>query len=279
MNKGFLIFSQDTAENQFSKYAYALALSIKKNCPNSSVSLVTDNIPEKYRYVFDNIIDIPWNTTTTPSMFAAENRWKLYHCTPYDETIVLDSDCLVLNDISNYWRFFEHYSVYYTSQILDYRGNVISEDPFYRKCFTANNLPNFYSALHYFKKTEEAKEFYELVELITNNWELFYGKFVSLHYPRQSSMDITASLAAKILNKEHLFTLKDGPINLVHMKPLLQGWEVPPISWTDRVGSYFNNNCELKIGNFKQSGVFHYTEKNFLTDQMLETLEKGYLNA
>jgi hypothetical protein len=277
MNKGFLIFSKDTNEKKFSKCAYALALSIKIHCPESSVSIVTDNIPEEYKYIFDNIIDIPWNDDRNITTFAAEHRWKLYHCTPYDETIVLDSDMLVLDDISFYWNFFKNYSVYYTTDVINYRGNLVN-DIHYRKCFISNNLPNFYSALHYFKKSEESKEFFNLVEIITNNWELFYGKFVSLNYPRQPSMDVTASLAAKILDKETAFSLKNSPIKFVHMKPLLQEWETPPILWRDKVGSYFNERCELKIGNFKQSGVFHYIEKDFITDQILSILEERIKN-
>jgi hypothetical protein len=276
MSKGFLIFSQDTSEKSFSKCAYALALSIKINCPDANVSLVTNVVPpDSFKHIYDKIIDIPWNDNREITAFAAEHRWKMYYCTPYEETIVLDADMLVLDDISFYWDFFKNYNVYYTSNVLDYRGNVI-EDKIYRKCFISNHLPNFYSALHYFKKSNEAKEFYDLVQLITNNWELFYGKFVSLNYPKLPSMDVTASLAAKILDKEKSFTLKDSPVTFVHMKPLLQGWEVPPTTWTERVGSYFNDNCELKIGNFKQSGIFHYTEKNFLTDRIVQILEKRF---
>ncbi len=47
---------------------------------------------EKYKYfksLFDNIIDIPW---IEEQRYAVEHRWKLYHISPYEETVVLDTN-------------------------------------------------------------------------------------------------------------------------------------------------------------------------------------------
>lgn len=276
MSKGYLIYAEDRPGNKFTRSAYALAMTIKVNCPGSNVSLVSNSVPDEYKHVFDHIIETPWDQKQS-SMYAAEHRWKLYHCSPYDETVVMDADMLVLDDISVYWDTFKNHDVFYTTNVYDYRGNLI-EDTYYRKAFAANNLPNFYSALHYFKKSEAAKEFYDMVETINNNWELFYGKFVSIHYPKVASMDVSASLAAKILDRQSTFSSQSSPVKFVHMKPLLQRWEVPPISWQERVGTYFTG-VDLKIGNFKQNEVFHYIEESFLTDQMLALVEQRYQNG
>jgi hypothetical protein len=58
------------------------------------------------------------------------------------------------------------------------------------------------------------------------------------------------------------------------MKPMIQNWESPTESWQDSIGAYFNKKCELKIGNYQQHGLFHYTEYSFLTDYILNQLEK-----
>lgn len=276
MTKGFLIYADDSNNKRFIRSAYALAMTIKNNCPGASVSLVANSVPFEYLKVFDNVIDVPWDQKQS-TMFAAEHRWKLYHCSPYDETIVMDADMLVLEDISLFWDTFKHYDVFYTTNVYDYRGNLI-KDLYYRKAFDANNIPNFYSALHYFKKSDTAKEFYKMVEYINNNWELFYGKFVSIHYPKVASMDVSAGLAAKILDKEKEFSSKKTPVSFTHMKPMLQSWEIPPISWQERVGAYFNG-VDLKIGNFKQDKIFHYVEDSFLSDEILTLIEQRYNNG
>ena len=102
MSKGFLIFAQNTESVDYVQQAYVLALSIKYSQPEiNNVSLVTNSVvPDEYTSIFDQIIPIPWFKELEDSPLQAENRWKLYHATPYDETIVLDSDMLVLADIS-----------------------------------------------------------------------------------------------------------------------------------------------------------------------------------
>lgn len=275
MSNGFLVLAQNTDDIDYVRQAYALALSIKNTQSSiKDISIITnDTMPENYKSAFDKIIDIPWGDASASSRFKVENRWKLYHASPYEKTIVLDTDMLVLDDLSNFWTTFENYDIYYTGKVLDYRNKLVTDD-YYRKAFTANVLPDLYSGLHYFRKSDFAKEFYSWVELITNNWELFYGKFVSEYYPDRASMDITAALAAKIMQVEDAVTnTKSDPVTFTHMKSRIQGWTNPSDSWMQSVAVYFDSDCQLKIGNFQQQGVFHYTEKQFLTENIINKLE------
>lgn len=275
MSKGFVVLAQNTDDIDYVRQAYALALSIKHSqCSVKNISIITnDVVPDAYKSIFEHIIEIPWGDSSAASRFKVENRWKIYHASPYTQTMVLDTDMLVLDDLSSFWTTFENYDVYYTGKVLDYRNKVITND-YYRKAFTANDLPNFYSGLHYFKKGDFAKEFYSWVELITNNWELFYGNFVSEHYPGRPSMDISAALAGKIMQvSEKITNINHDPVTFTHMKSRVQGWTEPSDSWMQSVAVYFDDECRLKIGNFQQQGVFHYTEKNFLTDNIVEKLE------
>ena len=105
MSNGFIVLAQNTDTVDYVQQAYALALSIKFSQQNiNSISLVTnDPVPEKYQKVFDQIIPIPWFDPNSNSILKAENRWKLYHVSPYKSTIVLDTDMLLLEDISGWW--------------------------------------------------------------------------------------------------------------------------------------------------------------------------------
>lgn len=275
MSKGFLIYAHDSNLKKYTKCAYALALSIKKHVPNASISLVTNNdLPKKYSIVFDNIIPVPWKNFDLNSTYKVEDRWKLYHCSPYDETILMDADMLVLSDIGYWWDYLNQYSLFFVSEVKDYRNKNITSR-YYRRAFDANQLPNFYSGITYFKKQEFSKDFFKWVEDISNNWELFYGKYVSVNYPKMPSMDVNVSLASKILNCEDNVSHKNAPVTFTHMKPMIQNWENTTDSWQDSIGSYFNSRCELKIGNYQQYGVFHYTEYSFLTDYMISQLEQS----
>jgi len=269
--KGFIIYAEGEA---YVKQAYLCALSLIASKNKYPVSLVTcDTVPEEYKRVFDKIIDIPWYEKSD-SRFKTEHRWKIYHATPYYETIVLDADVLVLQNLEYFWNFVSNYDLYYPTRVFTYRQELVT-DNYYRKAFVANNLPNVYNTLHYFKKCDKCKEYYTWVELINNNWELFYGHFCKSYFPKTASMDITCAIAAKIMDIDTEITnaRQDLPM-LVHMKPAIQGWKEGVTRWQNRVGTYLTDDLKLKIGNHLQSTVFHYTEDDFVTDEMIRKYEQ-----
>jgi len=178
-----------------------------------------------------------------------------------------------LQNLDYLWSFFKNYDIYYPTRAFTYRKDLVTSD-YYRKAFTANNLPNVYNALHFFRKSDKSKEYYTLIELISNNWELFYGNFCKNAFPKKPSMDITCAIASKILDIDTEITnaRQDMPM-LVHMKPAIQGWENSISNWQDRVGVYLTSDLKLKIGNHLQDTVFHYTESNFVTDDIIGKYE------
>ena len=104
MSKGFVVLAQNNKTVDYITQAYALALSIKASQhEHNLISLITnDPVPKKYQKVFDQIISIPFNDDAENTDWKVENRWKIFHATPYDETIVLDTDMLMLEDISSW---------------------------------------------------------------------------------------------------------------------------------------------------------------------------------
>jgi len=270
-NRGFLVYASGET---YVKQAYLCALSLKASGNQYPISIVSnDNISDTYKKVFDKVIDIPWYKKTN-SRFQVENRWKLYHVSPYEETIVLDTDILVQQDLEHFWSLMENYDLYYPTRVFTYRQELVTSN-FYRKAFVANNLPNVYNTLHFFKKCDKSKQYFTWVELISNNWELFYGNFCKNFYPKMPSMDVTCAIAAKILDIDTEITnaKHDMPL-IVHMKPAIQGWKNSVSEWQSRVGVYVSNDLKLKIGNHLQDSIFHYTENNFVTDDIIRKYEK-----
>ena len=274
MSKGFLVAAQNNEKYDYVKQAYALALSIKMSQTDiTSVSVMTnDEIPEQYKKVFDKIIPIPWGDSAEDKDWKVENRWKLYHVSPYEETIVLDTDMLLLEDISLWWKHCEVYDLLFCSKVKNYKGNFILKDTFHRKAFIENKLSNPYFALHYFKKSELAHNFYKILEFVTNNWEYCWTKFAPNYYQNWLSMDLATAIAIEILDC-HGQVLDSGPLEFIHMKPAIQGWISRREKWVETVPYVLNNRKELIVGNMKQSKIFHYTEKEFLSDNLIKLLE------
>jgi hypothetical protein len=132
----------------------------------------------------------------------------------------------------------------------------------------------------YFKKTELAAELFTLVEYIFNNWELFYYNYLDETRPKHLSGDVAYALAIKILGiEDQCFSSYKHAPTFVHMKGLLQGIDSAKIGedWTTSVPTFFSDQGTFKIGNYQQVYPFHYHIKTWLTDEMIDMLEKRVL--
>jgi hypothetical protein len=271
--RGFFTFAQN-GTHDYLRMAYALALSLKATqhkVPFLTVGVTPGMIvPERYKWAFDEIIEIPWGDAASKSAWKLENEWKAYHMTPYVETIKLDCDMLFLQNVDEWWSMLEQQDVWATTTALTYRNHRVTND-FYRKTFTANKLPNIYTAFMYFKYSDMAEKLFEMVELIYQNWPLFVRDYMEEPRPKEVSTDVAFALAMKLLNIEDECTnkMREFP-NFTHMKSQLQDWGPNvPEDWISSIGVYFTDQLELKIGKFRQLAPLHYHIKEFLTDEMI----------
>lgn len=277
--KGYIILAQNSKDD-YIRMAYALALSIKNTqSVVNSVTLLTDvvdAVPDHYKEVFDNVIQIPWFDDALTSEWKIENRWKIYHVTPYDETVLLDADMLFLSDVSHWWNYLsKHHDLMITDKVFTYRNELIT-GRFYRKTFDENKLPNIYSAFTYFKKSSLAEEFWNNVEIVTKDWQMFYNKFLLESKPKHLSIDVVFAIVVKVMGiEDHIISHFDFP-RFTHMKSRIQNWRNSTEDWTDYLSSHFNRPLTLKVGTYNQTGIFHYTEKKFLNDHILYVLEDFY---
>ena len=279
MSKGYLILAQNTRKSDYTKLAYGLALSIKNSQSTvNEVCLVTDeaNLPSKYYDVFDHILPVPWVDHAAMSKWKIENKWKYYHVTPFDETVILDADMVFPEDISHWWGVLSEKDIWITDKPRTFKGDIITSTK-YRDVFVSNNLPNVYTAFMYFKKTNLTAELFKLVEIIFSNWERFYYNFLDENRPKRLSGDVAYALAIKILGIENeCFGNLDSLPSFVHMKGHLQGIDEKLIdeNWTENIPTYFGNDGRFKIGNYQQTLPFHYHIKEWLTDDMIRIMEK-----
>lgn len=270
MNFGYLLITSKDQNIDYNKMAYALALSIKNTQREGfdQVCLVTDDVTsvEKFKspWVFDQIIE-------SKGYQGWEGRSYMDQLTPFDCTVCLDVDMLFLNDCSHWIEYFiKNTELFFPDRVFTYRNELVTYD-FYRKTFTANNLPNFYSLYTFFKKDSDiAKEFFNLQRSIFSNPVEFSNLYLTNHKPKVVGTDEAFSLAGKILNLD--IPSLDFP-KIVHMKGQIQNWPWPADEWTDHVGFYFNKSG-LKIGNFQQRDLIHYVDKNIITDEIISILEE-----
>ena len=101
------------------------------------------------------------------------------------------------------------------------------------------------------------------------DYERIYSRYTPASTQKICSMDVSAAIAFDILNLK-----QNSVLSFTHMKPGVQGWNINDLeSWQKYIFGHFDSNLNLSIGSYKQSGLFHYVEDSFLTDDIIKKLE------
>lgn len=238
MTRGFVIMAQDSETVSYTTCAKALEKSIKQVMPNANVTIVTTAM-------------LPHGDK---GGFA--NDWQVYECSPYDETIKLEADMIIPNSLDYLWDILAQQDVVVCDTIRNFKGEV-SDVRVYRRFIDDNNLPNAYNAITYFKKSNTAKQFFEIVRDIFENWEQ-YKAILKCNPQEEASTDWVYAIACHIVGKEK--TMIPGLLSMTHMKQWVNG--LPTEDWTDTlVYEYLPN--QLRINTYPQHYPFHYHVKKF----------------
>jgi hypothetical protein len=285
MSRGYIVIAQNNDSVDYLKQAYALALNLKAT--QTTVSNLTvcvdsttrDRIKPKHTKVFDNIVDIPWADDAEQQEWKIGNKWKYYYMTPYEETVILDTDMLFPTDVSHWWDIMAQRDVWATTKVRTYRGDIVNSD-YYRKYFVANNLPNVYTAFFYFKQSDLASELFAMTEIIFQHWQRFFHRYMPKGKPDWLSGDVAFALAIQLLGIEEQCTREniEAVPTFIHMKSHIQEVKGAALSetWTESLPTYYKDCKNFKVGNFQQQLPFHYVEKDWLTDKMIKQMEDSY---
>ena len=274
MTFGYLLVVAEHETVDYLQLAYGLALSIKNTQKEGydKVALVIDSKDKVAKltspWVFDHVIE--WSEET----FWDGRSW-MDKLTPFDNTVCLDVDMLFTRDYSHWIDYFvDNSELYIANDAYTYRGELVTGD-YYRKTFVKNDLPNLYSMWTFFKKDSAlATDFFELGRSIIKNPIEFSNIFLSTHKPKVLGTDEAFALAVKILDISDQVAYKLEFPRVVHMKPMVQNFPWPADCWSNHVGFYIDKKGSVKIGNYQQTNIVHYVEKDKITDEVINVLEE-----
>ena len=277
MSKGFMILAINTDINRM-KYAEACALSIKKCDPTASVCLLYDDTNTeteeslaKYNHAFDLASPLPFGNSAHSDGFHGANIWQIYQASPYDETIYVDYDTLFINvDISQLWETFSPYDLGVSNRAMTYRNMLCNPNGLF-EYETLYNFPKLFNNMIYFKaKTDTASEWFKMADPIFQNWRETYSKVFKDKRPETFDKNILCNIVTSMLDIEKEISVP--VINLYDLHARSQYMWNNKISdeWSENLNWWFPNNNQLMIENSViSSGIVHYRDENFLTNETL----------
>lgn len=213
MSRGLVFFGINNSRVNYLRLAIIAARFARKNLGNkTSLCLISDkdtlqSASEPLGNYFDDIVETVSTDTfentrlykdtryySFSDKFRNELRSSAYDLSPYDETILIDCDYLICSDVLNHvWGCEE--DVLINRDALSLSHEPLDGDEYRLNSF---GIRMYWATLIYFKKSEKAKQLFNLVEHIKENWE-----FYKLIYDFPGSMfrnDYAFSIAIHIMN-------------------------------------------------------------------------------
>jgi len=215
MKNGALIFAHNSREVDYALHAVIAGGLVVKHL-NVPVTLVTDkttikwmqtsNTYSKAQAVFENIIQVEKPVTgnvrnlhdgmekkTVP--FVNSNRYSAWELTPYDRTLLIDSDFLIFsNRLSEYWQADGDILVSRAmNDICD-----ISRAGYHDRYVSDTGVHLLWATNVMFTKNERSRVFFNMVDYIRKNYQYYSDLF--RFNARQYRNDISFSVAKHILD-------------------------------------------------------------------------------
>ena len=271
LDRGFLTIAQNTDGVDYLRLAYAQAMSIKLTMPGSQYCVIVDQdtnkqITDEQRLVFDHVQVLDEDYAKQDEWKLA-NEWQVFNLSPYKETIKVESDILFTRSIEHWWHAFRLRDIVLSLGTRDFKGEQ-AKSRVYRKIFDANQLPDVYNGLMYFRYSETASEFFEIAGQVFKQWGTVKENILKGFSYEEASTDVVYAIAAKTLGVE-LCTLPDCDfINFTHMKNAINDWPDDK-SWTEMIMTEIDLPM-IRINNVNQYHPVHYQDKNWLTDEIIE---------
>lgn len=196
MSRGFLMFAHDSGSLSYGRMALANATLIKSNCLNPTVALVTDHatissLQESYGDLvgrFDHIIIDEVNKVVPLRRFSDtrssseevpylnSNRSSAMDLSPFDETVLLDVDYLMLDGTMDLvWGSVE--DLMCNSLLMDLDHNTGVER------MHDMGIPTYWATAMYFRKTNRTKALFDHMSYIRDNYDYYMDLYGFNHGP------------------------------------------------------------------------------------------------
>lgn len=211
MTHGIVIFAQNNSSIDYVKLA-TFAAKRAQHFLDLPVSLITDARgwveTSQPAHTFDQIIDVEFSNTVQKktffdgSLYSKNLEWKnfarnrAYDLSPYDKTLVIDSDYIINSDILKI-AFKREAELQIYSSSMDLAG-WRSTDEFTR--INPYSIPFYWATAFVFEKNIATETFFNLISYIKINWNYFrilYNIDTSLY-----RNDYAFSIAIHLMNNK-----------------------------------------------------------------------------
>jgi len=167
MSRGAILFAFNSPKFDYYKMAVATAKRIN-HFLDMPVTVVTDESSvSNDPYKFDNTILVEPDKSNSRDwgMWINKGRYQAYELSPYDETLLLDTDYMVnSNKILDVFNYYDDFCCHNKTSYLMQPGLV-------QEVLSVYSFETLWATVVAFKKSSRTKQIFECLEMVQKNFE------------------------------------------------------------------------------------------------------------
>ena len=233
MPRGYVMYAHNNHSIDYGTLAICNALLIKKHLKHNNVALISDTNTIDYMMqlhgdsmvtaAFDRIIldDTAVGASATRKFhdtryssftdsYTNTNRPNIYNLSPFTETMLIDSDYLMLDStMDTVWDSAEDFMCNRKTRDLDNKLNNFGFD----NRFNEMSIPLYWATAVYFKKSEKSQLIFQLMNYIKENYA-YYQYLYRFNHSGYFRNDYALSIAIHLTNNLMEYgSIKNLPVN------------------------------------------------------------------
>jgi len=271
MNNGIITYADSVKHIQ---QAVLLAVTAKKNSGlpvTIAIPPQCEQLVNAYKEYFDTICLLDKVDSVERGLIDTLTR------SPYDNTLFLYSDTLILTDIADVFLLLDYHDIVMNDQLLDFKGSPITRQLYeQRKMIVKNNLVDVWSNAILYKKSDDVMELTKLTHRIITFWRTFKDQFLK-DYSIDDKLGLKFNVALCLASKLSDTTIAKGftisTMSKQEENTASLAWA--NLDWFKFLNAWIMDNSQVKVENYIQAGIWHYG-KNWLTDDIYNRMLTVY---
>lgn len=279
MTQGYITLAVDYPGNTDNiENAALLAMTARMSDPDREFAVVVrsfGDVPSRLEECFDYIVELPFKRTDQNEGNQLIDAWQIYYATPFEETMWITTNSLVVDNLAAQWHGTEHEDLLF-SRPLNYKGDIAQ----YKKKFRAqkkSDLPAFSSDVFFFRKSETASEFFKMADPVFRHWRDIYREYIKEHRPVGFDFTTLVNITTHMIGYEN--TQPEYQIEYVDIDPDNMPIDLDEDSnadWSEQINIWFYKGQHVKVNNHRQSGIWVYHDEDLLTREARNDIRSNF---
>ena len=262
MSKGFLWFCQNNDNTDYVELSIGLAKSLKKHNLHNNVCVITDEKTKINNNNIDKVI-VMHDDDSKDHKVKWGNEYKAFSMSPFTHTIKLAADMLWNTNTDWWWYYLWQHNMVFSIDCFNYKNELV-KDKSYRHFHSRNFLPNIYSDLTYFRKSQQSVLFGKICQNLTKNWSEVRDQMLIDCHDEYPSTDVIYALAYRLTDPTNENLIDYPWFKMIHNKKAINSLEhtadmqkyLMPVRIDDRIIQ----------GGYAQTRPLHYVNKKVLEE-------------